>query len=128
MPSITDERILELTAAWVDAELRADTDALRAMLHDDFVGVGPLGFMLPKPAWIGRHHSGDLEYQSLSLSDTSVRHFGDTAIVIAAQHQQATYQGRPVPGDQFRITMVIVGDGEPRIAGIQLSPIAAPPS
>jgi ketosteroid isomerase-like protein len=128
MQSTTDERILELTSAWVDAELHADTDALREMLHDDFVGVGPLGFMLPKPAWIGRHHSGDLEYQSLSLSDTSVRHFGDTAIVIAAQHQQATYQGRPVPGDQFRITLVIVGGGEPRIAGLQLSPIAPPPS
>jgi ketosteroid isomerase-like protein len=127
MRSTTDERILELTGNWVDAELRADTGALGALLHDDFVGVGPLGFMLPKQAWIGRHRGGELEYQALGLSETSVRHFGDTAIVIAAQHQEATYQGRPVPGEQFRITLVVVDDGEPRIAGVHLTPIAARP-
>jgi ketosteroid isomerase-like protein len=128
MPSATDERVLALTRTWIDAELRADVNALGSLLHDDFVGVGPLGFMLPKQAWIGRHRGGELEYQSLGLSDTSVRRFGDTAIVVAAQHQEATYQGRPVPGDQFRISLVVVGgDGDPRIGGLHLSPIAPRP-
>jgi hypothetical protein len=43
---------------WTQAERTADVATLDTMLTDDFVGVGPLGLALPKPAWLGRHQSG----------------------------------------------------------------------
>jgi hypothetical protein len=43
---------------WTSAERAGDTSALAALLTDDFTGVGPLGFVLPKAAWLARHQQG----------------------------------------------------------------------
>jgi hypothetical protein len=40
----------ELLAAWVEAEQHGHTDTLGALLTDDFIGIGPVGFMLPRQA------------------------------------------------------------------------------
>lgn len=67
--------------------------------------------------------------QDFGSEDVSVRQYGDAAIVVAAQRQRATYQGREVPGDRFRITQVLVGrENAWLIAGLHLSPISQPPA
>jgi ketosteroid isomerase-like protein len=45
--TVTDQ-ILELGRRWADAERAGDADALEQLLADDFLLVGPLGFMLDK--------------------------------------------------------------------------------
>jgi hypothetical protein len=50
---------------WATAELAGDTGMLPALLADGFMAVGPLGFILPKQAWLARHRSRDLTYQVL---------------------------------------------------------------
>ena len=37
---------------WSDAERNGDGAALDTLLTDDFLGVGPLGFVLPKEIWV----------------------------------------------------------------------------
>ncbi|MGA7087805.1 MAG: hypothetical protein WA695_05755 [Candidatus Dormiibacterota bacterium] len=39
------------------AERDGGVEALKA-LADDFYGVGPLGFVLPRTAWLDRHRQG----------------------------------------------------------------------
>src|SRR5207302_10516209 len=68
-----EQEVVRLTEAWVAVELRGDTASLERMLADDFVAVGPLGFMLTKREWLGRHQSGDMTYAALALDEVSVR-------------------------------------------------------
>ena len=43
---------------WSDAERDGDAATTARLLMDDFVGIGPVGFQLPKEAWLQRKTSG----------------------------------------------------------------------
>lgn len=97
-------RPYDLIEQWTAAEATADTAALDALLADEFVGVGPLGFVLDKPGWVGRYEGG-LAISALTVDDVSVREHDDLAVAVAVQTQEATYQGNPTNG-RFRVTVV----------------------
>src|SRR5436309_6735553 len=109
-----EQEIVRMADAWATAELRGDTAFLENILADDFVGIGPLGFMLTRQEWLARHQSGDLKYESFSLDEVKVRVYNDAAILIGRQAQNATYRGNSIPG-QFRITLVFVQQGQWRL-------------
>ena len=48
----------DVLTSWVDAERRGDAHALDALLTDDFVGIGPVGFVLSKAAWVDASDTG----------------------------------------------------------------------
>lgn len=116
---------LGLGREWVAAEQRGDADALAQMLTDDFIGVGPRGFMLTKEEWLARYRSGDLTNKSLEWDDVTARAYVNTAVLIGRQTQQTSYQGHDASG-QFRATLVFVKrDASWQLASLQLSPIVA---
>lgn len=118
--------ISELGKRWVAAELAGDTAAMDFLAHRDFLLVGPLGFILDKAQWLERYSSGALVTSALDWRDTTVRVFGDCAIVIGVHDQEAAYRGQPNNG-QFRATHILTrGDGGWQFVGMHLSPIAAP--
>jgi uncharacterized protein (TIGR02246 family) len=124
----TEDELDQLHQRWVDAEQRGDSDTLAALTTDDFVLVGPVGFVLNKQQWMQRYSTGGLVTKSLDWHDTQTRIYGDCAVVVGVHTQQATHQGNPVDGD-FRSTHVAVRrDGQWLLAGIHLSPIGAPPA
>jgi len=103
-----EQEIMQLAGTWSNAELHSDTAVLEKGLSDDFIGIGPLGFMLTKQEWLARHEAGDLKYESFNLDEVKVRVYNiDAAILTARQKQQATYRGNSIPG-QFRITLVFI--------------------
>ncbi len=121
-------QVLDLGRRWVAAELSGDVGALSALLADDFVLVGPLGFVLDKEQYLGSRRSGDLKHDSLEWEDVQVRMYGDTAVAIGSQTQKSTYQGRDASG-QFRATQITVRQGDRwAIVGLHLSPIAPQPA
>ena len=114
--------VIETTQRWAEAERTSDVDALREVLADDFRAVGPVGFVLDKEQWIGRHD--DASYDVLTFENVDVRHFGDTAVAIGDQRQDGTFRDHRVEGT-FRITQVLTNKGGRwRVASIHLSPIA----
>jgi ketosteroid isomerase-like protein len=112
---------------WAKAEIAGDVAVLDTMATKDFILVGPLGFILNKGQWLDRYSSGDFVTSALDWRDTQARVFGDCAIVVGVHDQEAAYRGQPNNG-QFRATHILVReDGIWRLAGMHLSPIAAPP-
>ena len=120
-----------LVNAWAAAELGGDTASLKEILADDFVAVGPRGFVLSGMQWIARHDTGSLEYRSFGLDEAEVRTYGDAAIVVCRQTAAGVYEdenGRYDIDERFRATLVFVRQqGNWRLVGLQLSPILGRP-
>ena len=120
----------DLVEEWANAELAGDVAFLTKTLADDFIGIGPLGFMLTKEQWLARFETGDLAYEAFAIDEVKVRLYGDAAVATCRQTQAGTYQGQAVDVMQgeFRATLVFVEhEGRWRLAGLHLSPIAGPP-
>ena len=118
---MTHEQILDLGRRWADAELQSDADALDALLADDFVAVGPRGFVLNRQQWLDRYRSGDLQHDAFSWQDVAVRDYGAAAVAVGIQAQQTSYQGHDASG-RFRLTLVAIRQaGRWLIAGLHLS-------
>jgi uncharacterized protein (TIGR02246 family) len=124
---MTDQSaVLDLVQRWATAELTGDVEAYQWLLAPDFVGVGPVGFVLDAKQWAQRHH-GDLKNHEFEVNDPRVRLYGDTAVVEAVQKQRTTVMGRDTSGS-FRLGIVAVKHGDRwLLAHVQLSgPLIAP--
>jgi hypothetical protein len=117
-----EDTIRGLQREFDHAELQADTGRLRQLLTDDFLSIGPRGFLLDKDEWIGRHVH--FEYQALDTSDVDVRLYDKAAIVRNVQRNRATYKGQAIDLS-VRVSQVWVQQRDQwRLAGIQFSPLA----
>ena len=124
-------QLKKLVDDWAAAELHGDTAFLERALAEDFVGVGPRGFMLTKEQWLSRHQAGNLKYQSFGLDEVRVRLYGDAAVVVCRETAEGIYEdenGRYDLNEQFRATLILVRQQEHwLLAGLHLSPIAGRP-
>jgi ketosteroid isomerase-like protein len=117
------EHLEAFLSEWTDAERTGDVDKLATILTEDFYGVGPLGFILPRPAWLGRHRQG-LAYEAFGLDELQVQHYGGVGLVTARNNTRGTYRGQPLP-EALRTTLVITTDSRTvQLAAIHMSFIA----
>ncbi|WP_042378047.1 nuclear transport factor 2 family protein [Streptacidiphilus melanogenes] len=111
---------------WAAAEREGDSAALGGLLHEEFRGVGPFGFVLDREQWLRRFADG-LHYSAFTFApDEEVREVAGTALIIGTQEQAGTYQGRPTDG-AFRATLLLTGGPGRRLVGIHLS-LRTPPA
>jgi ketosteroid isomerase-like protein len=123
----TEQEITQLAGSWSTAELERNTAFLEALLTSDFVGVGPLGFLLSKQEWLARHQSGEMQYSVHTLDEFKVRGYDEAAILVGRLTQEASYRGNPV-NTQMRTTLVFVRqDGQWHLAGVHFCNINQPP-
>jgi hypothetical protein len=125
----TEQEVIRLADAWIAAELRGDTAFIEKTLTDDFVGIGPLGFLLNKQQWLERHQSGELKYETLDQGEVQVRTYNSgVAILIGRQVQTSTFQGHGVLA-QLRTTLVFVQQQETwQLASLHYCSIGQPPT
>ena len=122
-----EQEVARLADTWATAELQSDTAFLERLLSDDFVGIGPLGFLLSKQEWLTWLQSGDLKHDALTLDEVKVRVYNDAAIVICRLVQDATYRGTPILA-QLRTTLVFVRhQGQWQLAGLHECNLGQPP-
>jgi ketosteroid isomerase-like protein len=113
-------------SAWAAAERDGDTAELNALLHEDFLGVGPFGFVLDREQWVRRFDEG-LQYSAFDFTpDFDVREVAGTAYVIGTQQHSGSHQGRPADG-AFRATLALTGGPAWTLVGIHLS-LRTPPA
>ena len=76
--------------AWTTAEQAGDVRALDQLLTADFYGVGPMGFILPKTAWLARRQAGGLVCTRFGLDQVQAARHGEVTVVTArhTSHQQ----------------------------------------
>lgn len=121
-----DDSIRSFLRQWAAAERAGDAAALGELLTEDFTGVGPVGFALPKAAWIGRHGQG-LRYEAFDVDEVQVRTYGAVAVAVARDTQRGTAFGNAVP-EALRTTHVLVSHaGSWRLASLHMSFIAGTP-
>jgi ketosteroid isomerase-like protein len=119
-----EQELIRFGDHWASAELHGDAAALDAMATDDFMLVGPLGYVLSKEQWLQRYQAGDLVNTSFTWSDIHLRIHGPVAIAIGVQTQESSYRGQPSVG-RFRVTQVLLNESRGwKLASIHLSPIA----
>ena len=122
-----EQEVARLAEEWATAEKQSDIAFLERTLADDFVGVGPLGFLLTRQEWLARLQSGDLKYTAHTLDEVKVRVYNEAAIVIGRLTQEAAYRGNPI-NVQLRTTLVFIHQHEQwRLAGVHFSNIGQPP-
>jgi len=122
--------VQEFLSRWSAVELAGDSAALDSLLTDDFMAVGPLGFMLSKQDWTDRFANG-LAHLAYELQDVRTRTYGDVTVGIGLLRQEGTHQGNPIPA-AARATFILVKEsGALQVAGMQMSFVAgtsgAPP-
>ena len=117
------DQVYAFLARWTTAELPGDAETLATLHTDDFSGVGPLGFALPRPAWLDRHSQG-LAYEQFDLEEIQIRLYGAVAVVTAHNNASGTYRGQPLP-EALRATLVVASNSEAlRLAAVHMSFIA----
>src|SRR6478672_10747729 len=95
--NIIEPQVKKFIEDWTMAERQNNARALENLLANDYIGVGPRGFMLTKEDWLQRYNSGDLSNEAFNFDDVKIRLYGDTAIVVGRQTQKTKYQGQEVP-------------------------------
>jgi ketosteroid isomerase-like protein len=118
--------VLDLVGRWAEAEQGNDAEALDGLLAGDFVGVGPLGFVLDRQQWLARFANG-LENRAFVVQDAQVRDYGDAAAVVGVLAQETSFKGRDNSG-RFRLTLVAVQSPDRwRLANAHIGPLQQPP-
>ncbi|MEW2218020.1 nuclear transport factor 2 family protein [Streptomyces sp. NPDC006990] len=123
--TLSEQAVADFVRDWSTAEERGDHTALDGLLADDFVGVGPRGFIRSREQWLERYRSKTVRNSSFEVSDLRIRILGGTAVVVAAQTQESVNGDADASG-AFRFTLIVTGGaGRLRLVGLHLSPRAA---
>jgi hypothetical protein len=85
-----------LLSEWTSAERSGDNRKLEDLLTNDFYGVGTLGFVLPKEAWLARHRQG-LTYETFDLEQIRFHLYPDFALATSQNNARGSYQAQFIP-------------------------------
>lgn len=121
---VVEEEIGELATRWASAELDSDVGTLDELLAEGFCGIGPLGFVLDKAAWLNRF-AGGLHNAAVSFDDLQIHDHGDSVVVVAVLDQQTAFNDIDTSG-RYRSSFVVVrAGGRWRIASCHIGPLDA---
>jgi hypothetical protein len=125
----THGQLMKLGDELAAAEQRGDVAFLDRAVVDDFLLIGPRGFMLNKEQWLARYKSGALQPGTNQRDEVRLRIYGNAAIMTARETVSGSYEGQEFH-NQLRSTRVFVKrNGHWLLAHTQLSPIVeAPPA
>lgn len=107
-PSNAAQPMLDLQHRWVAALVEADTRALDTILVDLYVDTDESGSRCDKNGILAALKSGDLKLASITLLETHVHRYGNSAVLTGASAQTGSFRGQPIaPKILFTATLVL---------------------
>lgn len=110
----------------IQAQLAADTIALRRIYADDFIGIGPTGVVRNKSDVVADFTSHALTYQSITTGDVLVRVYGNTAVETGRSTMVGQDRGKTVPRDNRFTRVWVMKDGRWQLVANHYSPLNRP--
>ena len=102
------QSILDLQHRWVAALVKVDIQTLDAILVDSYVDTDESGSRSDKNGILAALKSGDLKLASITLLETQVHRYGDSAVLTGASEQTGSFRGQPIaPKILFTATLVL---------------------
>lgn len=93
----TEQLLRQMNDDWVKALVRGDSETLDRIMADDFFWAYPFEGD-DKAQFIGDVSSGDVRVEYITRDNTSVRIWGDTAVLTGRDSAKWYYQGRDFSG------------------------------
>ncbi len=110
MSETVRKELLALEQESAQAFVRNDADAIGRQMSEDWTVVTPEGNVLDRVTFLGLIKSGVLTHDTMEFADTTVRLYGDTAIVTARATSKGKFQGHPF-SELERSTDVFIKQG-----------------
>jgi len=108
IPGDAAQPMLDLQHRWVAALVKADIEALDAILVDSYADTDESGSRLDKAGVLTALRSGDLKLVSITLLETRVRRYHDSAVLTGTSAQSGSFRGQPIaPKILFTATLVL---------------------
>jgi len=115
--NMTEDNFRKLEQNWLDAAAGLDLPALRKMVADDFMGTSFGGGVLSKSDVVPAEGTPASHMPKSILRDSTVRVFGDTAVLMGAVEMQV-----PQKPEEVRITTVFQKrDGDWQVIAVHMS-------
>ena len=110
----------------IDAQVAADTVALRRIYADDFLGIGPTGVVRNKSEVVADFTSHALTYQSITTGEVLVRVYGNTAVETGRSTMVGRDRGKMVPRDNRFTRVWVMKDGHWQLVANHYSLLTTP--
>ena len=118
-----EQQLRQMNDDWVKALIRADRDTLDRIMADDFIFAYPMEGD-DKAQFIGDVVSGDVRVDHLTRDNTSVRIWGNTAILTGKDSATWSYKGRDFSGHYKVIHIYAQRENRWQLVSVQACPIS----
>ena len=119
--------VLDLTrqaAAWDQAIVRKDREAIAANMTDDFRQIGSSGEVENRDSFIGDLMAPELQIDPYTVEDFEVRLYGDTALLSGRTRMTGRYAGTPFTAHYRYIDIYVRAGGRWKVCSVQTTRIA----
>jgi ketosteroid isomerase-like protein len=106
----SEKQVASLSKQTQAALVAGDTQALNALLADDWVGINPEGSVQSKAECVKDFKAGVVDFEAIDPQEVKVRVYGDAAVVSGRSHVKLTHSGHKID-DRVRVTEVYVRQG-----------------
>ena len=94
MDEIPDAELGAIAAAWDQAMVSNDADAIGRFMSDDWIIIGADGGTTDKASFLEQVRSGRLMHDTMTTTDIRVRRYGEVAILMATGVSAGTFEGQ----------------------------------
>jgi len=102
--------VKDVSAAWDQALVSNDAEAIGRFMADDWVIVSERG-VTKKTAFLAVVASGDLTHEAFKGETLSARQYGDSAVLTGRVRNNGHYKGQPFSSDEWTTDVFVKRNG-----------------